>query len=97
MLLFLFFYDIIKILYIIKERKTMDSSDIWKIVLVVAMMIFSAIFSSTETAFSSVNKLRLKNYEAQGSKKAKKALKLANRFDEVLTISPHRLLALSYL
>lgn len=63
----------------------MDSSDIWKIVLVVAMMIFSAIFSSTETAYSSVNKLRLKNYEAQGSKKAKKALRLANRFDEVLT------------
>ena len=63
----------------------MDSSDIWKIVLVIAMMIFSALFSGTETAFSSVNKLRLKNYEAQGSKKAKKALKLANRFDEVLT------------
>ena len=63
----------------------MDSSDIWKIVLVIAMMIFSALFSGTETAFSSVNKLRLKNYEAQGSKKAKKALRLANRFDEVLT------------
>ena len=63
----------------------MDSSDIWKIVLVIAMMVFSAVFSGTETAYSSVNKLRLKNYEAQGSKKAKKALKLANRFDEVLT------------
>ena len=63
----------------------MDSSDIWKIVLVIAMMIFSALFSGTETAFSSVNKLRLKNYEAQGNKKAKKALRLANRFDEVLT------------
>lgn len=63
----------------------MDSSNIWKIVTVVIMMIFSALFSSTETAFSSVNKLRLKNYEAQGSKKAAKALELANRFDDVLT------------
>lgn len=63
----------------------MNSSDIWKVVLVVVMMIFSALFSSTETAYSSVNKLRLKNYEAQGSKKAAKALKLANRFDDVLT------------
>lgn len=63
----------------------MDNSDLWKIILIVAMMIFSALFSGTETAFSSVNKLRLKNYEAQGSKKAAKALRLANRFDEVLT------------
>ncbi|MDE6520260.1 MAG: hemolysin family protein [Ruminococcus sp.] len=57
----------------------------WKIVLVVVMMIFSALFSSTETAYSSVNKLRLKNYEAQGNKKASKALKLANKFDDILT------------
>lgn len=63
----------------------MDNSNIWKILLVVVMMIFSALFSSTETAFSSVNKLRLKNYEAQGNKKASKALKLANSFDDVLT------------
>ncbi len=63
----------------------MDNSDLWKIVLIISMMIFSALFSGTETAFSSVNKLRLKNYEAQGSKKAARALKLANRFDEVLT------------
>ena len=63
----------------------MDNSDIGKIVLVVVMMIFSALFSGTETAYSSVNKLRLKNYEAQGDKRAGKALKLANKFDEVLT------------
>lgn len=63
----------------------MDSSLIWKIALVMAMMIFSALFSGTETAYSTVNKLRLKNYESQGNKKAGKALKLANRFDDVLT------------
>ena len=63
----------------------MDSSIIAKIFLVIVMMAFSALFSSTETAYSSVNKLRLKNYEAQGNKKAAKALKLANRFDDVLT------------
>lgn len=63
----------------------MDNSQLWKIGLVIVMMVFSALFSGTETAFSSVNKLRLKNYEAQGNKKASKALKLANEFDEVLT------------
>ena len=68
-----------------KERYKMERSDIWKIVLIFIMMIFSALFSGTETAYSSVNKIRLKNYEAQGNKKASKALKLANRFDEVLT------------
>lgn len=63
----------------------MDSSDLWKIVLIIVMIVFSALFSSTETAYSSLNKLRLKNYEAQGNKKASKALRLANKFDEVLT------------
>ena len=63
----------------------MERSDIWKVALILCMMVFSALFSGTETAYSSVNKLRLKNYEAQGSKKAAKALNLANRFDEVLT------------
>lgn len=63
----------------------MDNSDLGKIVLIIMMMIFSALFSSTETAYSSVNKLRLKNYEAQGNRKAATALRLANKFDEVLT------------
>ena len=63
----------------------MDNSDIWKIILILAMMLFSALFSGTETAYSSVNRLRLKNYEAQGNKKAARALRLANKFDQVLT------------
>lgn len=63
----------------------MENVDIGQIILVLIMMIFSALFSSTETAYSSVNKLRLKNYESQGDKRAAKALKLANKFDDVLT------------
>ena len=63
----------------------MYNTDIGKIILVIVMMIFSALFSSAETAYSSVNKLRLKNYEAQGDRRAVTALKLANKFDDVLT------------
>ena len=63
----------------------MDNADLGKIILIIVMMIFSALFSSTEMAYSSLNKLRLKNYEAQGNKKASTALKLANKFDDVLT------------
>lgn len=63
----------------------MDNTDIKQIILVVIMMVFSALFSSTETAYSSVNKIRLKNYAAQGDKRAERALELANKFDDVLT------------
>ena len=42
-------------------------------------------FSSCETAFSSVNKIRLKNYAAKGDKRAEKALKIANKFEDALT------------
>lgn len=63
----------------------MENSEIGQIILVLVMMVFSALFASTETAYSSVNKLRLKNYSAQGNKKAAKALRLANKFDDVLT------------
>lgn len=63
----------------------MENIDPGQIILVLVMMVFSALFSSTETAYSSVNKLRLKNYAAQGDKRADKALLLANKFDDVLT------------
>ncbi len=43
------------------------------------------LFSSMETAFSSVNKIRLKHYAANGDKKAEKALAIAENFDKALT------------
>lgn len=55
------------------------------IIIIVVLLVFSAMFSSSETAFSSVNKIRLKNYAAQGNKRAEKALKVANAFDDALT------------
>ncbi|MBQ8787072.1 MAG: HlyC/CorC family transporter [Oscillospiraceae bacterium] len=45
----------------------------------------SALFSSMETAFSTVNKIRLKHQAANGSKKAERALKIAENFDKALT------------
>lgn len=57
----------------------------FKVIIIIAMLILSALFSGCETAFSSVNKIRLKNYAAQGNKRAKKALKIANAFDDALT------------
>lgn len=56
-----------------------------RVIIIIALIAMSAVFSGAETAFSSVNKIRLKNYAAQGNKRAEKALKIANSFDNALT------------
>lgn len=48
------------------------------------MIILSAFFSASETAFSSVNLIRLRQYAEDDRPGAKKALSVAERFDEVL-------------
>ena len=52
--------------------------------ILVIMIILSAFFSASETAFSSVNLIRLRQYAEDGRSGAKKALNVAERFDEVL-------------
>jgi len=59
--------------------------DIGKLIAIIFLLAGSAIFSSTETAFSGVNKIRLKNYASQGNKRAERALKIANAYDDALT------------
>ena len=56
-----------------------------KLIALAVLILMSAYFSATETAFSSVNKIRLKNMAADGDKKAKRALDLANDFDKILS------------
>lgn len=53
--------------------------------LIAALLVLSAVFSATETAFSSANKIRLKNLAASGSKKAARAIKVSDNFDKSLT------------
>lgn len=55
-----------------------------QIVLIVCLMLFSAFFSATEMAFSSLNRIRLKNAAENGDKKAAAVLKIAESFDRVL-------------
>ncbi len=56
-----------------------------KLIALAVLIIMSAYFSATETAFSSLNKIRLKNMVSDGNKKAKLALDLANDFDKILS------------
>jgi putative hemolysin len=51
----------------------------------VSLILLSAFFSSAETAFSSVNRIRLKNFVDEGRKGSKKALLIAENFDKTIT------------
>ena len=52
--------------------------------ILVGMIMLSAFFSASETAFSSVNLIRLRQYAEENRPGAKKALHVAERFDEAL-------------
>ena len=56
-----------------------------KIILIAIMVILSAYFSATETAFSSLNKTRLKTMAEKGNKRAQKTLKLAENYDKLIS------------
>ncbi len=63
----------------------MDSDSIFTILAMVALLIASGFFSATETAYSSLNKLRIKNLADKGEKNAVIAYKLIEKYDKVLS------------
>lgn len=63
----------------------MNTSDIIMSVVILLLVLLSAFFSSVETAFSFVNKIRLQGYADNGNKRAKSALYVAENFDKALT------------
>ena len=54
-------------------------------VAIVILVLFSAFFSSTETAFSSLNRIRMKSWADDGNKRAAAALELADQYDRLLS------------
>ena len=52
---------------------------------IIVLIAFSALFSSMETAISSVNRIRLKHDAANGKRSAQRTLKLAENFDKTIT------------
>ena len=63
----------------------MDGDSTGKIILIVILILFSAFFSASETSFTSLNRIRLKNAAENGDKKAARVLKMAENFDKLLT------------
>ena len=63
----------------------MDTVVIAYIAVIVVLLAFSAFFSMSETAFTSVNQVRLKKMAKDGDKKAARALKILENYDKFLT------------
>ena len=62
----------------------MDSSDIGLLVALIVLVILSACFSATETAYTSFSTVRMRRF-AQKRKSAKLALRLSEDYNKVLT------------
>ena len=54
-------------------------------VIIVILIMMSAFFSAAETAYSSVNRIRLKSMSENGSRGAERALKILKKYDKALT------------
>ncbi|GHU61616.1 hemolysin [Spirochaetia bacterium] len=63
----------------------MDSDRISIILALTGLLLCSAFFSASETAFSSLNRIKLKNLANSGNKRAALALRLAEQYDKLLS------------
>lgn len=55
------------------------------LIIIIACIVMSAYFSATETAFSSLNRIRIKNMAEKGNKKAALVMKLSDNYDSLLS------------
>lgn len=63
----------------------MSNNEIIMIFMLILLVLASAMFSSIETAYSSSNRIRLKNYASDNNKKAQHVLDVLENFDEFLS------------
>ncbi len=63
----------------------LDSASISMLAALAALVAMSAWFSATETAFTSLNRIRLRTRADAGSRRAEKTLELAEEYDKLLS------------
>lgn len=63
----------------------METQLLSELLAMVICIVFSAYFSASETAFSSLNRARMKAMAEQGDKRAERALALAEQYDRLLS------------
>ena len=71
--------------YMIKECDILDSGDAARLIILFVLLLLSAFFSSAETAFTSLNKLRIKSMAEEGSKRAGLVLSLLDKNTKFLS------------
>ena len=62
----------------------MDSNGTMVLILI-ALVALSAFFSASETAYTSLNRVRVKNLANAGNRRAEKVLALADNYDQLLS------------
>ncbi len=63
----------------------MDPSDVYQIIVLVVLLILSGVFSSAETALTTMNKIRIRSLAEDGNKKAQNLLKITEDTGKLLT------------
>lgn len=61
------------------------NDDTVSILIIVACVVMSAYFSATETAFSSINRIRIKNMAEKGDRRAQLVLRMSENYDSLLS------------
>ena len=63
----------------------MEPSDLSTLAVFAVLLLCSGFFAATETAFLSVNKIKLKHLAAEGNRKAALALEMAEKYDKFIS------------
>ncbi len=63
----------------------MDTSDVIQLIILFVLVLLSAFFSSAETAFSTVNRVRMRSLEEEGSKKAARVNAILDNYSKMIS------------
>lgn len=75
----------LSILSEVNNVSIIESGILWLLIPMLVLLILSACFSATETAYSSASKIRLRTMQADGDKRAGKALGMLEKYDNLLS------------
>ena len=63
----------------------MDAHSMTATVAIIVLVVMSGYFSATETAFTSLNRIKIKNMAQDGNKRAQRVLRLSENYDTLLS------------